>query len=187
MKHLIASYSTLNNRQPFAALVNGVDLVIIRYDDHFSVLYGRCLHRGALLSDGFVEGNNLICGLHGWDYRIDSGVSEYNNSEHLHKFPAFLENDSIYVWEKDINEFLTKHPQPFDRTTYLGAYADTHPEPDPWVFQGNSYRNGRNCNFSLLNCTSDLYSTKFRLPQKLLSGQMRKNLWCWKCPCLYLT
>ena len=48
-----------------------------------SVLYGRCLHRGALLSDGRVDGDNLICGLHGWDYRIDTGVSEYNNDEVL--------------------------------------------------------------------------------------------------------
>ena len=89
----------LEDRQPTYALVAGVDLVVIRYRrqqddrDDVSVLYGRCLHRGALMSDGHVEGDNLICGLHGWDYRIDSGVSEYNNAEVLQKFDAWIDGD----------------------------------------------------------------------------------------------
>ena len=47
----------------------GTDLVVIKFGKDVSVLYGRCLHRGALLADGFIRGNNLICGLHNWDYR----------------------------------------------------------------------------------------------------------------------
>lgn len=31
------------------------------------------------MADGFVQGDNLICGLHGWDYRYATRVSEYNN------------------------------------------------------------------------------------------------------------
>lgn len=33
--------------------------------------------------DGFVCGKNLICGMHDWDYRLDSGLSSYNNAEKL--------------------------------------------------------------------------------------------------------
>jgi len=75
-------------KTPIHKIVNGLDLVVIRYGDEISMLYGRCLHRGALMADGYIEGNNIICGLHGWDYRFNSGVSEYNNSEVLHKFNA---------------------------------------------------------------------------------------------------
>ena len=75
-KAKVAIWSELADRRPAYALVAGVDLVVIRYDDRVSVLYGRCLHRGALLADGHVEGHNLICGLHDWDYRLDTGVSE---------------------------------------------------------------------------------------------------------------
>lgn len=32
----------------------------------------------ALLADGSVEGDNLLCGLHGRDYRIQTGISEHN-------------------------------------------------------------------------------------------------------------
>ena len=66
---VIAQVSTLENKQPEHALVNGLDLVIVKFDEDISVLYGRCLHRGALMSDGHVDGHNLICGVHGWDYQ----------------------------------------------------------------------------------------------------------------------
>lgn len=124
----IANVSDLIKNQPMHALVNNTDLVIIKYETGISVLYGRCLHRGALMSDGYVDGQNLICGLHGWDYRIDTGVSEYNNKEVLHKFTEYIEGDSLFIDENEILEFEINHPQPFDRNSYLGAYADTHPE-----------------------------------------------------------
>ncbi len=75
-KVAVAKLDDLNDRVPAYALVGEVDLVVVRWDNTVSVFYGRCLHRGALLADGFVRGQNLICGLHDWDYRLESGVSE---------------------------------------------------------------------------------------------------------------
>ncbi len=124
----IAKVSQLVNKEPEHALVNELDVVIVKFDDDISVLYGRCLHRGALMSDGHVDGHNLICGVHGWDYRVDSGVSEYNNKEVLHKFSTKIEGDDLFVDEFEIDAYLINHPQPFNRDQYLGAYADTHPE-----------------------------------------------------------
>ena len=131
MKESIVIFKDLNqlaDRDPQHAEVENTDLVIIKYDDKVSVLYGRCLHRGALMSDATVKGDNIICGLHNWDYRIDSGVSEYDNSEALHKFNAWVENDKLYVDRNEIIAFEELHPQPFARDEYLGKYADTHPE-----------------------------------------------------------
>lgn len=124
----IAVYAELKDRQPASALLENVDLVIVRYDGEISVLYGRCLHRGALLADGHVDGHNLVCGVHGWDYRYDTGVSEYNNAEVLHKFSTVVNDGALFVDAKEIREFHDQHPQPFKRSEYLGQYADTHPE-----------------------------------------------------------
>jgi len=65
-KIAIADWNALQDRKPAHALVSNTDLVVIRYGEEVSVLYGRCLHRGALLADGYVEGDNLICGVHFW-------------------------------------------------------------------------------------------------------------------------
>ncbi|MDE0714560.1 MAG: glutamate synthase-related protein [Gammaproteobacteria bacterium] len=126
----IAHWDDIEDRQPAHALVSNVDLVIIRYDGNVSVLYGRCAHRGALMSDGYVLGQNLICGVHSWDYRFDTGVSEYNNSEYLDKFTAWVEDGRVWVDEDEILEWERKHPQPYNRETYQGAYQDPVGTPD---------------------------------------------------------
>ena len=128
----IKQWDELEDRKPVAALVAGVDLVIVRFDDAVTVLYGRCAHRGALMADGYVDGDNLICGLHGWDYRLDTGVSEYNNSETLPRFNAWVEEGQVLVDEDEIAAWAKKHPQPYKRDAYQGAYQDptgTRDEP----------------------------------------------------------
>lgn len=124
----LCQWNDLEDKNPTHFLIEGLDLVVIRYDDQVSVLYGRCLHRGALMADGHVEGQNIICGLHGWDYRIDTGVSEYNNSEVLHKFFSEVADENVWIDQEEIQQYLKDHPQPFNRDEYLGQYADTHPE-----------------------------------------------------------
>lgn len=129
MTHRIASLQELPELEPVHALVSGVDLVIVRNGDDVHALYGRCHHRGALLSDGRIDGPNLICGLHGWDYRYDTGISEYNNDEQLHKFAVRIERGEVFVDEAEVEAFRKKQPQPYDRDAYQGAYADVHGDP----------------------------------------------------------
>jgi glutamate synthase domain-containing protein 2/nitrite reductase/ring-hydroxylating ferredoxin subunit len=124
----LARINDLSEKKPQHFQINGLDLVAVKHGSEVSVLYGRCLHRGALMADGYVEGNNLICGVHQWDYRLETGVSAYNNAEALHKFYTRIEDGQIWIDEDEINTYLREHPQPFDRSAYLGQYADTHPE-----------------------------------------------------------
>jgi len=125
----VAKWTDLADRVPAPALVENVDLVIVRFDEEVSVLFGRCLHRGALLADGHVEGENLICGVHFWDYRLRSGISEYNNEERLHKFSSWIEDGEVRVDADEIGEWERKNPQPYQRDAYQGAYADVHGTP----------------------------------------------------------
>ncbi len=120
----IADWHQLKDKQPYAARVSNVDLVIVRYDGNVSVLYGRCAHRGALMADGHISGDNIICGVHGWDYRIDTGVSEYNNSETLDKFSSWIEQDKVWVDQDEILAWEREHPQPYVRDAYQGSFQD---------------------------------------------------------------
>ena len=130
----VAEWVELEDRKPTGILVGNTDLVILRYGDQVSVLYGRCLHRGALLADGSVVGDDLVCGLHGWDYRFDTGVSAYKNDEVLEKFTAWVEDGAVYIDSDEVAAFEQRQPQPFDRTSYQGAYQDPHGTPaEPYV------------------------------------------------------
>ncbi|WP_350335375.1 glutamate synthase-related protein [Coralliovum pocilloporae] len=136
----IAQFDELEDRQPAYALVGEVDLVVVRFDDDVSVMYGRCLHRGALLSDGYVRGRNLMCGLHHWDYRLESGVSAYNNEEALQKFESWIEEGQVWVNEDEIRAWGRENPQPYARKAYLGLYADLHgTEDEPYVKEIQTY------------------------------------------------
>jgi glutamate synthase domain-containing protein 2 len=130
----IAQFADLQDRTPQHALVGNTDLVVIRYGDQVSVLYGRCLHRGALLSDGYVTGDNLICGVHSWDFRYDTGISEYNPTERLQKFAAWVEDGGVFVDGDEIVQWERDTPQAYDRVAYQGAYQDLHGTPEePYV------------------------------------------------------
>lgn len=126
----IARWNEVPDRKPVGALVDNVDLVIVRWDDNHSVLYGRCLHRGAHLCDGRIDGVNIICGLHGWDYVYLTGVSSYNNAERLHKFSSWIKDGALMVDAEEIAIWEKENPQPYDRLSYQGAYQDPHGTPE---------------------------------------------------------
>ena len=132
--HALAMWSEVPDREPLGALVSNVDLVIVRYDDQCSVLYGRCLHRGALMADGRVTGDNIVCGVHGWDYGFRTGISTYNNDEQLHMFTSWIADGQVMI---DLDELLSweeSNPQPWNRDAYQGAYQDPHGTPEePFV------------------------------------------------------
>jgi nitrite reductase/ring-hydroxylating ferredoxin subunit len=123
-KTKIAQWDDLEDRKPAHALVANVDLVLVRHDDAISVLYGRCLHRGALLADGSIRGNDIVCGVHDWDYQFDSGISAYNPEERLHKFGAWVEDGAVWVDEDEIAAWESDNPQPYRRDTYQGTFQD---------------------------------------------------------------
>lgn len=132
--HAIYNWDELENLTPTYALVSNVDLVIVRDGDEASVLFGRCHHRGALLADGHIDGENLICGLHGWDYRYKTGISEYNNEEELKSFTCWVEDGQLWVDKDEIAAWEKDNPQPYDRDSYLGTYQDIHGTDDePFV------------------------------------------------------
>ena len=126
----IATWSEVPNREPQEAKVGNVDLVIIRYEDNHSVLYGRCLHRGVKMADGYLDGDNIICGVHGWDYGIQNGVSAYDNSEVLHHFSSWIDDDKLMVDADEIGAWEEENPQPYDQGAYQGEFQDHHGTPD---------------------------------------------------------
>jgi glutamate synthase domain-containing protein 2/nitrite reductase/ring-hydroxylating ferredoxin subunit len=133
----VAIWDELEPLKPAYALVANVDLVVIRWPDEeqASVLYGRCLHRGALLSDGYIEGKNLICGLHKWDYCYKTGVSSYNPKERQTRFQSWVGDGAVWVDEDEIVAWELDNPQAYDRDSYQGLYKDLHGGPEEPHYQ----------------------------------------------------
>lgn len=128
----VAPLSEIPENVQYAIVAAGVDVVLIRRGDDVSALSGRCAHRGALMSDGRVEGGLVVCGVHGWRYEIDSGVSPVNPAIALATFPAWVSDGSVYVDESAIAEFARSNPQTYADDGYQGRWiseSDTAEEP----------------------------------------------------------
>ena len=67
---------------------------------------------GALVADGYVEGDNLICGVHKWDFQIDTGVSQSDSDDSLDKFESWVEDDAVCVDADEIAEWEAENTQP---------------------------------------------------------------------------
>lgn len=60
---------------PFGLMLLGVPLVAVRRSGSVSVFIDECPHRGAPLSLGAVEGDELVCAYHGWRFGADGAAT----------------------------------------------------------------------------------------------------------------
>jgi methylamine---glutamate N-methyltransferase subunit C len=128
----VASFDDLAPDQPHPVSVGGVDIVLTRRGKSVSALYGRCPHRGALLGDGRVEGDLVVCGVHGWRYDSETGVSPVNPAVALTKFPAWVSDGVVYLDESSVAEFKRADPVAYEDDGYQGRWikpADSADEP----------------------------------------------------------
>lgn len=141
----VARLADLPDERPAAAEADGIDLVVVRRGDEVHVFEGRCPHRGALLADGRVEGPDLICGVHGWDYRIDTGISAYNPAERIHKFAATVVDGDVLVDTSELAAYRSMRPGRREASTYDRLFDDPHQDTpeEPYVSEIHALaRNG---------------------------------------------
>ena len=62
--HAVAFSSELGD-EPLGVVLLDIPLVLYRIDGRPAAALDRCPHRGARLSDGWIDGSNLICPYHG--------------------------------------------------------------------------------------------------------------------------
>lgn len=95
----IADVDDLPAGRPVRARLNERDLAVVRceQDDIPHVVDDRCPHRGGQLSDGSVDGENIVCALHGYDFDLHTGISRYDASERITIYPARVVDGRLEV------------------------------------------------------------------------------------------
>ena len=67
--YLICVLAELDNQNPLKKKILNKDLVVFKTNSNkIAVLEDRCCHRNVQLSLGYVNGENLVCAYHGWQY-----------------------------------------------------------------------------------------------------------------------
>lgn len=80
--------------------VDGVDLIIMRFEGGVAAYLDSCPHEGAQLSFGEREGDVLICARHLWEFDVRTGehISRVHRPQHdLRKAPLRVVDDQVEV------------------------------------------------------------------------------------------
>jgi cytochrome P450/nitrite reductase/ring-hydroxylating ferredoxin subunit len=92
----VANLTELKSAGPFALSASGVDVVLARTGGGWRAFGGRCPHQGALLGEGELDGDSLVCRNHRWRFKLDSGQRE-GGPECLASCPVAERNGALFV------------------------------------------------------------------------------------------
>jgi cytochrome P450/nitrite reductase/ring-hydroxylating ferredoxin subunit len=127
----VANLDDLRGDGPHALAANGFDVVVVRTPAGFRAFEGRCPHQGALLGEGELDGDKLICRNHRWRFSVDSGRRE-GGPQCLASCPVVERERAIFV---DVSE-LARGPGRIVAKRTL----DDLPGPKGLPFLGNIHQ-----------------------------------------------
>lgn len=70
---LLGSEAAFHGPGPFGVTAGGAELVLVRGAAGWRAFEGRCPHQGALLAEGALDGDELVCRNHQWRFDVESG------------------------------------------------------------------------------------------------------------------
>lgn len=71
--HVAAELGDLTNGEPLGVEIAGLHIALYRVGDQFYATSNICTHGEALLSDGWLDGCEIECPLHGGRFDIRNG------------------------------------------------------------------------------------------------------------------
>ena len=119
----VAAHADEINEKPLARWILETPVVLYRLADGTpSALYDRCPHRWAPLSEGYVDGDRIICPYHGMEFDTDGRCVKAPTNKmtpESAKIPSFPVKESgafIWIWMGDL-EAIDSDPVDMSYTT----------------------------------------------------------------------
>jgi vanillate O-demethylase monooxygenase subunit len=101
----VAAWSDEVTRTPMRRLILGQPVVLYRrIDGTPTAMLDRCVHRAYPLSAGTIDGDNIVCGYHGFVYDAGGtciavpGQATIPRAAAVHAFPTVEREPLIWVW-----------------------------------------------------------------------------------------
>jgi nitrite reductase/ring-hydroxylating ferredoxin subunit len=72
-----ADASVLSENRPLRAVVDDTPVLLLREGESIFAIHDRCSHRGCSLSEGTVEGDEVLCACHGSRFSLRDGAVKH--------------------------------------------------------------------------------------------------------------
>src|SRR3972149_1107217 len=76
---------------------NGKTIALCNVGGRFYALDNQCVHRGGPLSEGYLDGENLECPWHAWQYDVKTGAVTMNPSAKVPTYEVKIEGSAVFV------------------------------------------------------------------------------------------
>lgn len=100
MLHRICDRREIKDNSMLVFTINKTDILIGRRNGKLFACNNSCPHRGASLSKGEFNGDNIVCYMHGYEYNIWKGTLEKMKSWKID--PAWREQSSEWMRSDDL-------------------------------------------------------------------------------------
>ena len=97
----VLDVADLSPGKPALVTLDDRDVAVIRRGDEILAIGNECPHQGGSLCDGWVEGDSVICPLHGWEFDLRSGACMTVPGESVPRYTATVEDGAIYLEEAE--------------------------------------------------------------------------------------
>ena len=75
----------------------GKQIALFNVDGKFYAIDNTCKHRGGPLGEGELDGTNVICPWHGWEYDVTTGKNLDDENVRVGCYAVKLEGDDIII------------------------------------------------------------------------------------------
>lgn len=78
-------------------MASGFPVAICRLGDEVHALWGICPHQGGPLGHGAINGENIACPWHGWEFNCLTGRNDFDPDSRVQTYPVKIEGGDILV------------------------------------------------------------------------------------------
>ena len=109
MRYLkIASTGDLKTGEKKKILIEGKTILLAMIEDAFYAVDDRCTHLGGSLSEGSLQGRNIVCPRHGSVFDVTTGKTVAPGTllffkvkiRNLNSYPLKIEGEDIYLGQE---------------------------------------------------------------------------------------
>ena len=97
MWHAVAKVSEVAEGSCRTVEAAGLKVALFNVVGKFYALQDACFHRGGPLGDGYLEGVNITCPWHAWEFDVTTGSCLTMEGAKQTTYPTKVENGEIYV------------------------------------------------------------------------------------------
>lgn len=93
----VAEIKDLEPGQGKVVEVKGRAIALFNIGGTFYALDNTCLHMGGPVGEGYVEGDMVTCPWHGWQYKVETGETEFEPDQKLQTFEVKVEGEEVKI------------------------------------------------------------------------------------------